>query len=327
VPGRAGGLRRIGGLLLALVTVVSLAGCGNGPDTGVVVQPHAGNDGLPSTSDNGHAKTHPEGFFSFQPDFLPISISISTDGQFSVDLSDSIVTPLGTITYGGGVARSTNGTTSKVLPPQAYDVTQLIVCLDGSDRHTCEGYQIGSGRKLNIAMNGQFQQTVERNRITIDAAPGSTITVTDTGPPATPGLHPAALIDIEEFDFQAQGKDTLVDLERGTKGSATDLGYDHMTGQLSLLNGARVGDITKYAGKHHTFYGNSLPKLDLPGENDCAQIKPSGWENQFTTADLKADVILACIETAEGDFGYMVIGRNRSAKPVAYYIYTYTWVR
>ncbi len=313
---------------LAVLLVLCVSACGSdSPDTGTVVKPHAGHDGLPAAGDNGKAKKHPEGFFSFQPDFLPINISVNSDGQFSVDLSATIVTPLGEIGFGGNIAHSTNGTVQTPLPPQAYNVTQLIVCLAGTARQRCQGYQIGSGRKLNIAMNGQFQQTVERNRITIDATRGSTITVTDTGATGDPGLHPAALVDIEEFDFSAQSKDTSVDLERSMKGANSDIGYDHMTGQLSLLNEARVADIRKYPGDHHKFWGNGMPSMDLPGENDCARTPLAGWQGQFTSSDLESDITLACVETSEGDFGYMVIGRDRSAKPVSYYIYTYTWVR
>jgi hypothetical protein len=176
-------------------------------------------------------------------------------------------------------------------------------------------------------MNGQFQMTVERNRTTLDASPGSTVTVTDAGPPVKTGPHPAARIDIEEFDFSANSSDTEVDLERSQSGATNDLAYDHMTGELRPINGAKISNIKQYGGVRNALWGNGLPKMDLPGENDCAQTKPSAWQSAFSENDLKADIIVTCIETAESDFGYLVIGRDRSAKPVGYHVYTYTWVR
>jgi hypothetical protein len=303
------------------------ASCGRNPDAGTVVQPHAGNDGLPSRPDNGSKSAlHPSGYFSYQPPIVPITFAISTDGQFSIDVNATIVTPLGVIRFGGNIAESS--VDNKPLPDQSAGVTQLIICDQGSVRQNCKGYEIGTGRKLSIAMNGQFRQTVERNRITIDAWPGSTVTVSDAGPPAKTGARPAARIDVEEFDFSANSPDTEVDLERSQSGVTKDIAYDHMTGELKPINGAAISRIKQYAGVHHGMaIGNGMPKMDLPAENDCAQTKPSEWKSSFSEDNLKADIILACIQTAEGGFGYLVIGRDKAAKPVAYYVYAYTWVR
>jgi hypothetical protein len=36
---------------------------------------------------------------------------------------------------------------------------------------------------------------------------------------------------------------------------------------------------------------------------------------------------LACVGTAEDDFGYVVIGRDRAKRPISYYVYSYVRVR
>ena len=172
-------------------------------------------------------------------------------------------------------------------------------------------------------MDGQFQTTVEDGLVTIDAYPGSSVTVTDAGAPVAPGPHPAARVDVEEFDFNVSSPYTEVDLAQNQGGRVDDLAYDHVTGVLSPINGAMVADIKKYAATS----GNGLPSMNLPDENDCAQIKSSSWQSSFSAENLEADMILSCIVTAEKDFGFLVIGRDRNTRPVSYYVYSYAWVR
>jgi hypothetical protein len=96
----------------------------------------------------------------------------------------------------------------KPLPAETVGVTQLIICQAGGGAQVCRGYAIRTGRKVSIAPNGQFQEKVEDNRVTIDASPGSTVTVTDAGAPVARGPRPAARIDVEEFDFSVNSPDT-----------------------------------------------------------------------------------------------------------------------
>jgi hypothetical protein len=314
--------------------ILSLSACGgNGsPDTGAAVQPHAGNGGLPRASDNGASPSHPTGYFSYEPPIVPIVLTIDTDGNVSLSAGKAFATPIGTFSFGLNAWQDSLKHTA--LPDQPFDATQLIICQSGANRQHCAVLQINSGRKVNITMNGRFQQTVERNRITIDAAPGSTLTVKDSGGPVRSGPHPAALVDLEELDFSALSTNTEVDLERSLSGTKPDLSYDHMTGDFGPSDGALVHVLGKYASVKGRVQipplwsqHNSLPKLDLPGENDCAHTKPAEWRGTFSGSDLKADVVLACIETADGDFGYLVIGHNGNTKPTSYYVYSYVWVR
>jgi len=176
-------------------------------------------------------------------------------------------------------------------------------------------------------MNGQFQQTIENGRVTIDAYPGSTVTVTEAGSPVTSNPRAAARIDVEDFYFNATSPYTEVNLEQSQGGWAADLSYDHVTGKLAFVNGAMVADVQLYPSGQGLFGRSALPAMNLPGENDCAHIKPDSWRNGFTATALRADVIVSCIFTAEKDFGYLVIGHDSTTKPVSYFMYSYTWVR
>jgi hypothetical protein len=89
-------------------------------------------------------------------------------------------------------------------------------------------------------MNGYFGQDFERNRIVIEAAPGSTIKLTDNGPPTKLEAFGPARVDVEEFHFNETSKDTDVDLERSRSGTTADLFYNHITAELKPINGAKA---------------------------------------------------------------------------------------
>lgn len=311
--------------LSLLFAMMGLAACGGGPNTGAVVYPHPGVEGLPPVPSSTGRVVRPAGYFSYQPPIIPITFTISTNGSISVNVSAAIASPLGSISFGGDVAETTANHTP--VPVEPVGVTQLIICKADSSRKDCQGFVIRTGRKVSIAMNGQFQQIIENGRVTIDAYPGSTVTVTDGGAPVISDPRAAALIDVEDFYFNATSPYTEVSLEQGQGGSAADLSYDHVTGALSLANGAMVADIQLYPSQNSAFNESGLPTLDLPGENDCAHAKSDSWRNSFTAAELQADIIVSCIFTSEKDFGYLVTGHDPKTKPVSYYIYSYTWVR
>jgi hypothetical protein len=156
--------------------------------------------------------------------------------------------------------------------------------------------------------------------ITIHAAPGATIVVSDQGPAANPTVHGPARIDVEEFDFSAQSNDTEVDLERSRSGYLTDLTFDHLTGQLDLINGAQVSRVQTY-----TAFTVHQPASNLPGEFDC-QLS-TDWRGGLSANELDHTVIVSCVKTAEGDLGYIYVEPDQDQKPVSYYAYTYVWVR
>ena len=143
----------------------------------------------------------PVGYFSYQLPIIPITVTISTNGSISINVSKSIASPLGNIRFGGDVAETTAD--SRPLPAESVGVTQLIICQAGSSRQNCRGYAIRTGRKVSIGMNGRFQQTIENGRVTIDAYPGSTVTVTDAGAPVISNPRAAARIDVEDFYLNA----------------------------------------------------------------------------------------------------------------------------
>jgi hypothetical protein len=313
-------------LLPAVLCLVLVSACSeDSPDSGAVVKPHAGHDGLPKKRDNGRTTERPKGYFSFEPIFAPLKFTVDTGGNITVGFDRHLMTELGEIEFGGDVAVYSRD--RRKVPDQAFDTTQLIVCQTGTDRKDCHGYQIHTGRKLSIDLNGQFHETVEANRITIDADPGSTVVVTDVGGPPLTGARPAASVDIEEFDLSELSPNTEIDLEKSLAGFAADFSYDHVTGEFRPINGSRVARIMKYKGETHYFRGTGMPDMDLPSEYDCAQTAGQKGQTSFTAADLTADIIVACVGTAEDDFGYVVIGRDRAKRPVSYYVYSYVWVR
>ena len=266
------------------------------------------------------------GHVAWQPPILPIKFSL--DGQFNVQVTfeGNLLSPLGDFELGSDGVSLTKGRTLRTEPP---DVTQLIICRNEAVPRHCKGYRIDTGRKLRIVMDGNFVQDVEQNRIVINAAPGSTITVTDDGPPQSTYVHGPARIDVEEFDFAATSNAVEVDLEHGQAGTRNDLAYDHLTGDFKLINGTRVSKLTKYAEKKGGWFHDPGIQFTgkVPGENECSLTPRDDWKPSFTSKDLNADAIVACVKSAEGDLGYLVIGRDRAAKPVAYHVYSYTWVR
>lgn len=290
-----------------VICLLVLAACGFGP----------GSHGLPDRpGDTGGPA--PIGHLAYQPPLLPITFSIDTSGNFRVSVDARLVSLLGAVTVSGGIVRNLAGT---LLPPQPADVTQLIICQKDSARQRCEAYQIGTGRKIHIEMNGSFVQNVERNRITIDAEAGSTIKVTDNGPPTKLEAFGPARIDVEEFHFHETSEETEVDLERSRSGVTTDLSYDHISAELKPIHGAKVSTYETYS------WTEPDVRSDYPSEQECQQSRSESWRDVFSKDDLSAKYSIFCIKTAEGDLGFLFIAPDASQKPVAYYVYTHTWVR
>jgi hypothetical protein len=304
-----GRLRAAAALLIGLLI---LTACGDGP----------GHDGLPQRPDAaGGGGPAPLGHIAWQPPLLPITFSLDANGTVAVTVNPlRLATLIGTVTVGVGVVK--NLANDQPLPAQPADVTQLIICPKNSVMQRCQVYQIGTGRKIHIEMNENFVQDVERNRITIEAAPDSIIKLTDNGPPTKLEAFGPAHVDVEELHFNENSKDTYVDLERSRSGTTTDLSYDHMTAELKPINGAKI---SKYAT--HSSWGAPSSRSDYPSEQECSQKSREDYANAFNKDDLKATYSIFCIKTAEGDLGFLFIEPNFDDKPISYYVYSYTWVR
>lgn len=259
------------------------------------------------------------GHIAYQPPFSPIRFSIDTDGKIKVTVEAMIVSPLGTIAAGGGIYKDMAG---RPLPPEPADVSQLIICQAGSAQQRCEGYQIGTGRKLRIDMVGSSTVYTERNRTTIEPALGSVVTVTDNGPPTKLEAYPPARVDMEELYFHETSPETEVDLERSRSGTSTGLSYDHITAELKPINGAKVSTYDTYR------WGEPEDVEDYPSELECMQTPIKNWKTTFSKDALDSKkYIISCIKTAEGDLGYLLIDPDTGKKPVAYYVLSYIWVR
>jgi hypothetical protein len=198
--------------------------------------------------------------------FLPILFSVGTNGKITIGLNRKLVTPLGDVIVGGDNVIKPDG---KPLRLEPADVTQLVICQNNDpviQRRYCEAYQIGTGRKI------------------IDAAPGVTIKLTDSGPPAKLEAFGPARIDVEEFHFQEAGDETEVDLERSRSGTATDLSYDHISGEMKPIHGAKISLYSTWGG-----WTSPGKRSDYPGEQECLQKPPADWRDAFSIDDLNAD--------------------------------------
>ncbi len=90
---------------------------------------------------------------------------------------------------------------------------------------------------------------------------------------------------------------------------------------MKPIHGAKVST--------YATYNLSAPgsRDDYPSEQECIQKQREDWKNALDEDDLNVKDGIFCIKTAEGDIGFLFIEPDRSQKPVAYYVYSYTWVR
>ncbi|MGW6934639.1 hypothetical protein ACWGE0_31575 [Lentzea sp. NPDC054927] len=319
-------MRRLRTALAVLCSVLMIASCSvySDDEIGDGSAPEAGENGLPELPDDQRGNDRPPvGLIGFQPPLLPITFKLTTDGKFAISVGGQFVTPFGVIKIGiGQELASVRGADDRVLPTPPADVTELIICQEGPPPSPCQGYTIRSGRKLRVDINGKVVQHIETDRQVIEVAPGTTINVTDDGASTKTGMPGPARIAIEEFKFHETSKDSEVDLERSHSGTRNDLSYDHITGDLRTVNGAKVSRISHHGVDN---WWDNLETTDLPGEKECRESQD--WRDGFAANDFADDVTVACVKTAEGDLGYLAIGVVAEKKPVAYRIYAYTWVR
>jgi len=300
-------LWRIWGAIMLTVCILTLTGCGDAitslPKKGTTAEP----DG-----------PIPRGHIAYQPPFLPINFAVDTNGHISVNSEMNIVTPLGKVKVGGeGIWKDQNNVP---LPTEAADVTRLIICDQRAGQQACDAYLIGTGRKMRVIMDGHIEGELERNVFTLNASPGSTIRVEDIGPPTKTDASGPARIAIENLHLHETSPEIEIDFEQHQGGYKVDLSYDHITGELKLLNGAKVARIKQYGWL-------SKPDLeDMPGEKDCQDA--TDWKDEINKDAISDnDEVVACIKTAEADLGYLVIIPDHKQKPVAFHLYSKIWVR
>jgi hypothetical protein len=106
---------------------------------------------------------------SYTPPFLPISFSISSDGNISVKGNLSIVTPLGTFDIGVDVSSS--------LKPDDHTLDVVIRHLDkGSPVDTAYAIQTGQSEVV-VVTNGTTLIDITQHKVFIDASAGSIQTI------------------------------------------------------------------------------------------------------------------------------------------------------
>jgi len=102
------------------------------------------------------------------------------------------------------------------------------------------------------------------------------------------------------------------------------LSYDHFTGELKPINGARV---LLYAKDSGWWWGGEPDKRsDYPAEEKCHNKSTEG-QGAFSKDDLKAKFSIFCIKTAENHDGFLFVTPIADQKPDAYTVYTYIWIR
>jgi hypothetical protein len=260
-----------------------------------------------------------------QPLLAPITFSIDSDGEITVVENPTLVTLLGNVTVSGNSVTNSAGQPLQRAPA---GTTQLIICPIGSIGQMCDAYRIGSGRPIRIEPVGGILLQ-ERYRVVINTAPDAIVRVTDSAAYMTlqPPYAPAR-IDLKQFHFQEAGQETEVHLE--LSGTTADLSYDHFSGEFKPINGAQVFLYDKDG------WGPDRPekRSDYPGEKECHDARDKDgqiqrWQGFFSADDLKGTLEFStfCIKTAEGNLGLLFIEPDDSKKPVAYEVYSHTWVR
>jgi hypothetical protein len=260
-----------------------------------------------------------------QPLLAPITFSIDSAGEITVVDNPILVTLLGNVTVSGNSVTNSAGQSLRREPAGA---TQFIICQGSGIGQSCDAYRIGSGRPIRIEpANGILVQ--ERDRIIIQAAPGSIVSVTDSELSTTlqPPYGPAR-IDPKQFHFEEAGQETEVDLE--LSGTTADLSYDHFSGEFKPINGAQVFLYDRDG------LGPDKPakRSDYPGEKECHDRRDQEnqiqeWRDFFSEEGYRGMLKFStfCIRTAEGNFGLLFIEPDDSKKPVSYQVYSHTWVR
>lgn len=304
--------KRVRVVAALVVCLLILAGCGFG----------SGPRGLPDVPEDSGRRAA-VGDIANQPLIAPITFSIDSNGEITVVDNPTLVTLLGNVTVSGNSVTNSAG---QPLQPEPAGNTQLIICQEGSVGQLCDAYRIGTGRPIRIEP-GTGILVQQRDRIIIEAAPGTIVSVTDGGSPTTlqPPYGPAR-IDPKQFRFEEAGQETEVDLE--LSGTTDDLSYDHFSGEFKPINGAQVFLYDK------DDWGPDKPtkRSDYPGEKECHDRRDKDnlireWQDAFSEDDLEGAFSIFCIRTAEGNLGLLFIEPDDSKKPVAYDVYSHTWVR
>lgn len=149
-------------------------------------------------------------------------------------------------------------------------------------------------------------------------------------PPTTPqppyGPGPAR-IDVKQFHFHEAGQETEVDLE--FSGTHPDLSYNHFSGEFRPIYGAGVF----LYDKDDVGPDKPTKRSDYPGEQECRNNRDKDnlireWQGAFSKDDLEGNKFsIFCIKTVEGHVGLLFIEPDESKKPIAYEVYSHTWVR
>lgn len=99
----------------------------------------------------------------YKPPFVPVQISVSTNGSLSLDLTQSIVTPIGTFSIAENVSVNRPPVLSTVLLVIRHKVKSAIID---------EAFQVDA-EDITVVLDGETNLRVSNKRIFVDASKGT----------------------------------------------------------------------------------------------------------------------------------------------------------
>ncbi|AGL18747.1 hypothetical protein [Actinoplanes sp. N902-109] len=168
--------------------------------------------------------------------------------------------------------------------------TFLVVRQQLGGKPKASVFRFDSGHRVRVAMNGKFDELIDKNVVTLTADPAvdSTIVVTD----ATTGDTVARTGSFNMTVTQAKAY-TGIDFDSGQQLRRDDGTMDYSFYEVRFVNGARV----------HKWTGDGDPTLA-----DCSSVPSDEWSSSLLT--FSPGHVEFCIVTSEARFGYLRLTSN-----------------
>ncbi|TCC36944.1 hypothetical protein [Kribbella sindirgiensis] len=238
----------------------------------------------------------------FTPVFIPLHITLNSEGEVSVSLAASWTTPLGTVDL--EVAKNDD-------KPSSPAVHRLAVSYRKDGRKLVDRYEIRCDRAYRVFLNGTFQARISTAETVIEAAPGveSTIIVVDAESPVGPNLKPlpeyqalpAARIDLPN-PIAEQGLGADLDPNRMVVGNFVPGGLDSSDADLFWSYGDGL-----FAG-YDAFLGTTTAATKTP--QHCRRDASSHAAGKVPATALVAGKRF-CVVTTRGHVALLTLAKVR----------------
>jgi hypothetical protein len=193
----------------------------------------------------------------FKPVFIPVKVTVNTEGDVDFSLAADWATPIGTFDL--EVAKN-----DKPPPPAVH---RLSVSYRKDGRQLVDRFEIRCARAYRVFMNGKFQAKVSTAETMIEALPGtvSTIVVVDAESPVGPNLKP-----LPEYQALAAARADLPD-PLGDSGLGADFDPDRIVVGNFVPGGLSSSDADIFWGYgdglsagHRAFLGTAAASTKTP---------------------------------------------------------------